>query len=625
MNHRLNTYPWLLLLAQTLITLSAINSPGFHRVETLLEDWRIRLLSTHSQNIDGRIVLIDIDDLSLTQQGRWPWPRQRIAELIEQLQAHRPALIGIDILFPEHTPDSATLARALQAPNVTTSLVWQSGHIPPIGTWPGSITCSNCDSLPQARSWISNPAPLAAGEQAHITPVTDGDGTIRRLHPLVCHQDSCIETLALSLARQLLHTSPHYTLDPHHRLYDSSQSLRLTLEPDGSLRIPWYDSKGSQIAWVSAHDVLSGNLPDSALRGRILIIGSSAVGLHDRISTPLAASYPALEVHARVLQALLDQTSWAAPAYSSHLAWLLAWLVWIPVAYCLRRQWLLRGLALSLCIHLLWLGWVIAQQSKGVFWPLLPVWSLQLSTLVIMLPVLALDLRRTRDILRRQFSHYVAPQVLSRLQHNPQQLIGAQPERRVMTVLFADLRSFSAWAQNMPPDELAATLQIIMDRLTQVIHRHGGTVDKYIGDAVMAFWGAPLEDHEHAHHALLAAIELCREMDKMAHTPGMPALQLSVGINSGDVVVGELGSSHRCSYTLIGAPVNLAAHLEAATRRTPYPILAGDTTHSLCPDLAWQTAIEMDMQSAPTPITVWPLDPFQQHPQATVTTHHDTI
>jgi adenylate cyclase len=176
-----------------------------------------------------------------------------------------------------------------------------------------------------------------------------------------------------------------------------------------------------------------------------------------------------------------------------------------------------------------------------------------------------------------------------------------------MTVLFADLRKFSAYAEQIDPEQLALTLQQLMDRFTQIIYAHGGTVDKYIGDAIMAFWGAPLADADHARNAIEAAQQLCFTMEQISQTPDMPPLQLSVGVNSGEVVVGEFGSSYRRSYTVIGAPVNLAAHLEAATRMTDAPILVGDATQALLPDYPWSAPLTLNLSGHPAPVKAWPL------------------
>lgn len=582
------------------------------QLEAPLDDWRIRLLQPAVSGPDPRLALIDIDDASLAQEGRWPWSRDRIAQLIQALQAQSPALIGVDILFPDQGDQSDTLARALQADNITTSLVWTTANMPTQGGLPEQAECrGDCRALPRMHSWITNIAPLQSREQAHISPITDPDGTVRRLYPLVCHPQSCVETLALSLMRQLLGTPASYLFNADSRTLSSDDGLlTLPLDRDASLRIPWYSQDGRAIPWVSAKGLLNGQLPKHYLQGRVLILGSSAVGLHDRISTPIAPDYPAVEAHALLLQGLLNQQLWYTPAHAHLVAWGLGLLLALLLAMALIRQHPVLGLAVALIGVAGWGLFALTQQPDGAFWPLLPVLATALATLALLIPWTALDAIRARDILQRQFSHYVAPPVLQRIRHHPEQVIGMEPERCIMTVLFADMRNFSAYAADIDPEHLARVLQIIMDRLTDIIHQHGGTVDKYIGDAVMAFWGAPLADAEHARHATEAARALCTEMDRVADEYQLP-LRLSVGVNSGEVVVGEFGSSHRRSYTLIGAPVNLAAHLEAATRQTPFAILLGPGTRALLPRDIDGSPVDLHLSGQPVPTRAWGLAPVE--------------
>lgn len=605
---------WLALAAlQALLVLVYAASPSsLSRLEHAIQDWHARYIQPEHAFTDPRITLIDIDDASLAREGRWPWPRPQIADLLESIQSHNPALIGIDILFPDDSNQDRRLGKALRADNITTSLVWSSVRLPSNGNFPSVATCSNnCNQLPKAKSWISNIPALSAIEQAHISPETDKDGIVRSLYPLVCKQNSCVETLALSLSRQLLGSEAKYKLTPQANGWNLSSEdgiLNLPLSQDTRIRIPWYSPNAGRVPWVSAAKVLNNEIPPRFLEGRVLILGSSAVGLHDKISTPLTANYPAVEAHARLLQGILDQHYWYHTPYSELITWLYALTTALLVSGLLIRRRLFMAVLLVACANVGWLLFVSNALKEGQIWPQLPVILSPMLSMGLLLPWIMLDAQDARDILQHQFRHYVAPQVMERIQKHPEYIIGAEPERSVMTVLFADLRSFSAYAENTPPEQLAHILQEIMDRLTETIHRHGGTVDKYIGDAIMAFWGAPMADREHAAHGVAAAQDLCRTMERLSQTDGMPPLQLSVGINSGVVVVGEFGSSHRRSYTLLGAPVNLAAHLEGATRKTCHPILVGSGTHALLPHYHWPEPIKLQLSSHNAPVTAWPLD-----------------
>lgn len=599
---------WLaLVVVQSLIfTFLLVFPQQARQFEATFEDWRINLLQPRLQHTDPRLALIDIDDPTLEQEGRWPWSRERIATLIEKLLSHEPALLGIDILFPDQTQGTAGLAHTLNDSRITTSLVWAPSSVPPRGRLPQAVICSdNCAKLPRIGSWINNINILEGSEQAHITPITDPDGKVRRIFPLVCHQNTCIETLALSLMRQLLTAQPEYSLSS--QLMTNDKALQVPLENNSSARIPWYSPSGA-IPWVSAKAVLNNELPAHFLQGRVIILGSSAVGLHDRISTPIAADFPAMEAHALLLQGLLDQQPWVTAKNSWLLSSAVALVASLLLYMLLISQHPVWAVSAALIINSAWVGFLLWQQQQGLFWPQLPLLTSSMATLILLIPWTALDAIRAREILQHQFSHFVAPQVMSRIRSQPNRIIGAEPENRHMSVLFADLRNFSAYAATIDPEHLAEVLQIIMDRLTNIIHQHGGTVDKYIGDAVMAFWGAPLEDKDHARHAIIAAQALCHEMSLISLEHDLP-LELSVGINSGDVVVGEFGSSHRRSYTLIGAPVNLAAHLEAATRQTEYPILVGEGTRCLITEGDWPPPLHLNLSSHAEPVSVWGITP----------------
>jgi len=590
--------------------------PASLRLEAPLYDWQVRWHApTTATGIDPRIAIIDIDETSLTQEGRWPWPRHRISELLNQLDTLSPALVASDILFPDYSSsaDDHILAQTLIRTGVTTTLTWsRSPQALPNHPIQLPALCENCETLPQIQGWIANTPVLQATEQAHITPIIAADGHIRRIYPLACRQAQCVEMLALSLARQLYLQPSEYKIEHTFSgmtLNNSPMGLHLPLEFDGSMLIPWY-SRSGDIEYVSATDVLQGRVATDSLSGRILIIGSSALGLYDQINTPLYNNYPAVEAHARLLQAILDQHWWQRPV-SGLLAALLFSAIGLTLLWFLdhrqRPRLLWMGAVLILAV---WWFLATTQFPQGHVWPLAaPALSIILAS-ILLTPWSLLDSIRSRDILRRQFSNYVPEAVVERILHTPNQAIGIAPERHHISILFADLRAFSRYAETMEPEQLSMTMQHLMDQFTEVIYRHGGTVDKYMGDCIMAFWGAPLHDSQHAQHAVEAACALCHTMHAIAQQPGMPQLELSVGINSGEVIVGDFGSSRRRSYTVMGAPVNLAAHLEAATRKCDVAILAGDSTRQLAPHFPWQPAQQLNLGNRTRSTTAWPLDPF---------------
>lgn len=585
------------------------------RIEWPVQDFLTRQTIQPLEHFDSRIAIIDIDEFSLSSEGRWPWQRDIIAELIDQLQYHYQVLfIGSDIIFPDSSEQQDRLVQSMTQADVTTTLLWHPDPSIRKGQWQGTATCSDCSRYPQAQGWITNTQELTAKEQAHITPEIDGDGSVRRINPLVCHQDQCIEMLALSLFRQVLDIKPAYQRT-HQLLKDPSGLIQIPLLNDGSYLINWQNSAG-KVPYVSAVDVLHQRIHDDALRGKVVIIGSSSAGLHDLVPTPIAARFPAVEIHALLLQSLLDQEHRQQPRYSLLIAFLASMCLSLLLLFADKKRTIVKYIPICIAGMLAWTLWVTYQKSLGYDWPLTPVIVSTLLTLGWLLPIALKEQTQLKNFIHQQFSAYVPPSVVEQLIQSPEQAIGITPERHVVTILFADLRHFSRFSETKTPEELAEILRRIMDQLTDIVHHHNGTVDKYIGDAIMAFWGAPLPQTDHAHKAVQAAIKMCHSIQDFRYQQAMLPCTLSVGINTGDVVVGDLGSSARRSYSICGTAVNIAAHLEENTRKTHYPIMVGEQTFTALDsqqqkELFWQPSIELNIYAHTHPLKAYPLDPFQ--------------
>lgn len=584
------------------------------RIEWPLQDLLTRQVLQPIEHTDPRIIIIDIDEYSLTHEGRWPWSRNTIAQLLDQLKNdYQVHLIGSDIIFPDASEDQDALATSLKQADITTTLLWHPQNIIRKGQWHGNADCTHCTNLPQISGWITNIAELSAAEQAHITPEIDTDGLVRRIYPLVCHESSCIEMLALSLFRQVMQTEPQYQQDTQW-LQDSTGLIRIPLNPDGSYSINWQNPAG-RIAYISASDVLNQRIHEEALQGKIAIIGSTATGLHDLVPTPLAPRFPAVEIHGLLLQSLLDQHHINHAKDGDSIALVVSLLLSILLLIANQTQRLIRSLPLIVILLTGWLLWVFSQRLHGLIWPITPPIMISLITLAWLLPLALRHQTRMREHLHHQFSAYVPAAVINQLAKAPEQAIGIRPQRHYVTVMFADLRHFSRFSEQHSPEELADILKQIMDQLTDLVHQHGGTVDKYIGDAIMAFWGAPLADTHHAENALQAAQAMCHCINNFRYQQQPLPCTLSVGINSGDVIVGDLGSSIRRSYTVCGTAVNVAAHLEEMTRQTSHTILVGESTYlnvqsNRQQHLAWQPPVELKLNTHAHLLKAYPLDPF---------------
>lgn len=584
-----------------------------NRIEWPIQDFLTRQVVSPVNFSDPRIAIIDIDETSLSTEGRWPWPRDTIAQLIDQLQHHyQVMLIGSDIIFPDNSENQDLLSHSIVHAPITTTLLWHHDADIRKGKWNGKAYCLDCQTLNIAKGWITNTPELSAQEQAHITPQIDQDGSVRRIKPLVCHADQCIEMLALSLFRQVLGLTPVYQLSTHH-LTDSTGVIKLPILKDSSYLINWQNPAG-KIPYISAADILHQRIHENALQGKVVIIGSSSSGLHDLVPTPLAPRFPAVEIHALLLQSLFDQHH----RQVHHLSSLVSALVALGLSLIMlfnRRYALIKILPLVFIGVAGWTVWVIYQQLNGFVWPLTNVIISTGLTLAWLLPISLRQETQLKEYIHQQFSTYVPPAVVEQLMEAPEKAIGITPERRVVTIMFADLRHFSRFSETQSPEQLAHALRTIMDQLTSIVHQHQGTVDKYIGDAIMAFWGAPLSVEDHAQKSIEAAIAMYHCIDQFLYNGKKLPCTLSIGINTGEVVVGDLGSSVRRSYSVCGTAVNIAAHLEEMTRQIPHPILVGEKTFKLLNNnqnqsFHWKPALDLQLNAHTDTLKVYPLDPF---------------
>lgn len=586
-----------------------------NRIEWPLQDFLTRQVLSPVNYSDPRIAIIDIDEASLSAEGRWPWPRDTIALLIDQLQHHyQVMLIGSDIIFPDNSQNQDLLSHSIAHAPITTTLLWHHDADIRKGTWNGKAHCSDCQPLNLVKGWITNTPELSAPEQAHITPQIDQDGSVRRIKPLVCHTDQCIEMLALSLFRQVLGLAPVYQLSTHH-LSDLTGVIKLPLLKDASYLINWQNQAG-KIPYFSATDVIHQRLHDDALQGKVVIIGSSSTGLHDLVPTPIAPRFPAVEIHALLLQSLFDQQHRQTHHFSGAVSATFALFLSSIMLLANRRYTLIKTLPWVFAGLMGWTAWVIYQQTNGFVWPLTSVIISCLLTLAWLLPISLRQETQLKEYIHQQFSTYVPPAVVEQLMEAPEKAIGITPERRVVTIMFADLRHFSRFSETQSPEQLAHALRMIMDQLTSIVHKHQGTVDKYIGDAIMAFWGAPLSVENHAQKSIDAAIEMHHCIENFQYKGQKLPCTLSIGINTGEVVVGDLGSSVRRSYSVCGTAVNIAAHLEEMTRQVHHPILVGENTFNQLNKvqnrpLSWQPTLELQLNAHTGTLKAYPLDPFQ--------------
>ena len=376
------------------------------------------------------------------------------------------------------------------------------------------------------------------------------------------------------------------------------QVLRVPLSLRTSLLIPFIGAGGAHAGnfrYVPARDILTGALAPGELKDKIVLMGTTAPGLQDLRATPVGASFPGVEVHANVIAALLDQRFIILPDYAPGYEMAVLALVGLVLALGLSQLSVARATLLFAGMIAAVVGlntWLF--KAHGLVLPLASVLVLMVAAFVLNIGWGYFVESSKRRGLARLFGTYVPPQLVEKMLEEPERY-SMRAESKELTAMFCDMRGFTRLSERLPPLELQGFLNDVFSRLTEIISRHGGTVDKYTGDSVMAFWGAPVDNPSHASHAVSAAIEMAAAMEalsKVRRASGLPEVSVGIGLNTGLMSVGDMGSALRRSYTVVGDAVNLASRLEGLGVVYGVAIVASGTTAQAASDYGW---LELDL------------------------------
>jgi adenylate cyclase len=499
------------------------------------------------------------------------------------------------------------LAQAIRGRPIVLGYYFSSDAHPRIGELPPPVFAAGTVPLATLRPWTgygANIAPLtrAARSAGFFNAITDPDGRVRTVPLLARYEGAIYESLALATYRTALGQTQLLTVQgPSQSLsavqVSDAQGRRLSRLPTteaGAAYVPFRGAGGPQggsFRYVSAAAVLNGELPAGDLAGRIVLIGSTAPGLQDVRATPVSGTYPGVEVHANMISGMLDDRLPQRPDYAR--GYEIAMLLLLGgLLTCLPRRLKTGGsIALHLGVPLGVLAldsWLYARH--GLVMPLAATLVLAACLTAVNLLVGYMMENRERRRLMRVFGTYVPPELVREMLKRPN-AYSMQASSRELTVMFCDLQGFTRMSEHMDPAELQTLLNDLFTHLTDVIYAHGGTVDKYMGDCVMAFWGAPVRSEQHASQATHAALALqarVAELNTARLAEGRDLLRVCIGINSGVMAVGDMGSHWRRAYTVIGDAVNLASRLEALTRVYGIDVVTGRQTLALAPEFLWQ-------------------------------------
>ena len=625
-----------------------------------------RLLLTMPRTVDKRIVIVDLDEKTYAAEG-WPWPRAKMAELVRQLFEHyNVRVLGFDVDFQDADATAGgqlldnlakgpladlpgfaerlpalkqqldgdrILAGVLSGKPVVLGLFLKQSL--PVGeaASTGAICAPVIDAaerrllevnFPRAVGYGGNVAALQAAAPVcgfFDNPGVDQDGLYRRVPLLQEYEGQVYPSLALAVTQMALGNVPvSLEFDPP----DIKTSLHLErvhigtasapVDGTAAIYVPYRGPQGS-FPYVSAGDVLHGTADAEVLKGAVALLGTTAAGLLDYRSTPFSKVFPGVEVHANIISALLDgRIRQKAPYYSGIEATLLL-LIALAMALLYPRLSPLYGtlLVLGLIAALVLLGFGAWSGAKFITPLGIPVVFTITLFVAQLLYGFFIESRRARETARK-FGQYVPPDLVEEMAASGKQ-ISMSSERRDMTVLFSDIRGFTTISEQFrdKPQELSQLMNEFLGVLTEVVFRHRGTIDKYMGDAIMAFWGAPLEDSTHAFHALQAATEFPRALAKLDASfdgRGWPRLQIGVGLNTGPMMVGNMGSEFRVAYTVLGDSVNLGSRLEGLTKEYGVAVICSEATRAGAPEWMFRDLDLVKVKGKNEPVGIYePLGP----------------
>lgn len=569
--------------------------PPFELLEAKLLDARFKLRGRLAP--PDAIVIAAIDEKSLQKLGRWPWQREVLARLVDRLNSAEAAVIAFDVLLSEPDPDDPLLAAAMErAGNVILPI---SFSFTPATSPQGSEGIAQAayphlknrqrfaEFAPITAETMLAPAPrltAAAMGLGHITMLPDRDGTMRWEALVVGFGDRFFPPLGVTTAAAFLGI-------PSQRLaIDATRGVeigRTTIPTDGWGRtVINYYGPGGSFPTYSISDILDGTVPAERLQNRAILVGATATGIYDLRVTPFSAAMPGVEKHAAIAASILDRSFVRQVPQSVALALLVA--SGLLLALLLNRLRLAgAAIATGLMLAGLFLAGHLLFAGYGIWLNLAyPANNLLFIFIALTAFNYAVEEQHARKI-RAMFASYVTQTLVNELIEHPE-LARLGGERREVTILFSDIRDFTGFAERHSPEEVVAILNEYLGAMTDVILKWRGTLDKFIGDAIVAFWGAPLPNEEHAEAAIRCALEMQAALAGLRQkweAEGKTVLAAGIGINSGEVLVGNIGAEgKKMDYTVIGDQVNLCSRVEALTRRYDVPILVtGNTLQRLTP------------------------------------------
>ncbi len=627
-------------------------------------------LSPRAWSPDLPVRIVDIDEASLGRLGQWPWPRNRLAELTNRLTAAGAAAIVFDFVFaePDRTspeeilkslaeapardalrraisesePHDRRFADALEAAPSVLAVVLRQGEPTKAGTgdeesgdtgsgdeggFPAKAGFATAGDDPwpfiPAFGQATEPLPVLAGAATGLGAINwlpDHDQVVRRV-PLVFRLGDDSVPGLVAEALRVAQGASTYVLRASNASGETAFGARSGLNAIrvGALETAT-DTTGALVIRYTPHEprrfipawrILSDGEPNQALRagiaGRIVLVGTSAPGLFDLRATPISRAVPGVEIHAQAIEHILAGERLTRPDWASGLEIVAAVLGALLAASLVVL--LPARIALPLSLFLAALGvyasWLTFSRAGLLVDPAFPT-ATGLAALFGATGVVTFAEQRARQRIRTAFGRYLAPELVDELADDPSRLV-LGGENRELTVLFSDIRGFTTLAEGFQAEALTRFINGFLTPMTDVILSERGTIDKYMGDAIMAFWNAPMDDPAHGEHACRAALSMLDALAALNARREGPAIAIGIGLNTGQCCVGNLGSEQRFDYSAIGDDVNIASRLEDLTKVYRVAVIAGETTVAKAPGFAFLEIDRVRVKGRDRPLTVFAL------------------
>ena len=632
------------------------------QLDNIIYDTRLKL--TMPGKGDPRIVILDIDEKSLGEIGRWPWSRNVMARLMDKLfDQYGIALVGFDVVWAERdTSSGMDVLDALAQKELKDAGSFQSayqqlrGRLDFDGLFAASIKGRpvvlgyyfNSDEKAVKANAI--PAPVLpkgtftgrniafarwnghtgnlpvylknAAAAGHFNPRVDDDGVSRRVPMILEYEGAYYEPLSLAMVRTLISierksfpaVEPIYPPDQMFtRKYGGVEWIKvgpfmIPVDNEAAALIPYHGPKAT-FTYLSLTDILNERVKPEQLKGKIAIVGTTAPGLQDLRSTPVDSVYPGVEIHANMIAGILAHDLKQRPAYMLGAEVLLLFVGGVALAFFVPMLSALWATVAAAAGAMLITGFNFMIWSRAEM--VLPLAASILMTAFIYTMNMAYGYfveSRSKRQFTELFGQYVPPELVDKMASDPEKYT-MEPKAAELTILFSDVRGFTSISEALKPEELREYINDYLTDMSGIIRsKYNGTLDKYIGDAIMAFWGAPVEDPQHARNGILAGLAMqkeCAVLNAKFAARGWPTIKIGVGLNSGNVRVGDMGSQVRRAYTVMGDAVNVASRLEGRTKYYGVGVLVGESTRKAVKDVIFREVDRIKVKGKDEAITIY--------------------